>query len=182
MTTAAEIEKAIRRKHHKEAIISQISLQDLQARVENLRYQQLLYPRYDYYPKQIALLDPNDEFVLPPNARPTSNTLLRCIDLLMIRNQQYVAIEIKVSRADFKRDTLEKRRTWMRHADQFVYAVPFGLITKDEVPEGCGLWEITPLGQVVVTKAAPKNKERVPFPDEFIRRLIWRIHTLSLKS
>ncbi|WP_024816926.1 hypothetical protein [Arthrobacter sp. 31Y] len=76
----------------------------------------------------------------------------RRIDMLLINLKrrgvkvpnERMALEIKVTRADFKRDTEDKRRAWMAHADRFAYVTPAGLITKDELPAGCGLIEYHP--------------------------------------
>lgn len=72
----------------------------------------------------------------------------RRIDVLLLRNwagrigHELIAIEVKVSRADFFHDTEEKRRPWWLLSNRFAYAVPAGLVTPDEVPAGCGLIEI----------------------------------------
>lgn len=78
---------------------------------------------------------------------PTS----RRIDYLLMRTgrrskplHERIALEVKVSRADFRRDTDEKRRAWFDAADRFAYVTPVGLIRKDEVPAGCGLIEYDP--------------------------------------
>lgn len=55
----------------------------------------------------------------------------RRIDLLMLDSQKWTAIEIKISRSDFYRDTEEKRRAWKTHTHRFIYATPQGLITAE---------------------------------------------------
>lgn len=51
------------------------------------------------------------------------------------------AYEIKVSRADFKRDTAIKQREARLFSDQFFYVVPAGLLKPEEVPDWAGLIE-----------------------------------------
>lgn len=106
----------------------------------------------------------------------------RTIDVLLMRNWQSgrgyerVAIEVKVSRADFFHDTAEKRAPWMELAHKFVYAVPKGLVEPHEVPDGCGLIEIggepcrephahtVGCGMAVVWNRKAKADKRVPNP------------------
>ncbi len=51
------------------------------------------------------------------------------------------AYEIKISRADFRRDTAIKQREARLFSDQFFYVTPKGLIRSDEVPDWAGLSE-----------------------------------------
>jgi hypothetical protein len=51
------------------------------------------------------------------------------------------AYEVKVSRADFKRDTSIKQREARLFSDQFFYVVPAGLLKPEEVPDWAGLIE-----------------------------------------
>lgn len=51
-----------------------------------------------------------------------------------------VAYEIKISVADFRRDvTSGKWQKYLKYAAGVVFAVPKGLITKADIPTGCGL-------------------------------------------
>lgn len=75
---------------------------------------------------------------------------VRYIDALAFKGPYRVAFEIKISRGDFKRDTLDKRRAWMEAAHQFAYVAPKGLITKEELPQGCGLLEFTEMAPEVL--------------------------------
>lgn len=54
-----------------------------------------------------------------------------------------VAVEVKVSRADFMREIEDpsKREPWIVRSNEFYFAVPTGLVKPDEVPEECGLFE-----------------------------------------
>ena len=103
------------------------------------------YP--EYYEKTmkkrgINLEELPDTTGYTPGAVPT----IRRIDALMVGSMddhgEYprTAVEIKTSRAAFKRDTEAKRKAWFSVSHRFVYLVPEGLVTPEEVPEGCGLW------------------------------------------
>lgn len=51
-----------------------------------------------------------------------------------------IAYECKVSVADFRSDiTKGKWQSYLKYASGVIFAVPKGLITKDDVPKGCGL-------------------------------------------
>lgn len=54
---------------------------------------------------------------------------------------QATAYEIKVSRADFRRDTAMKQRQARQFSDRFYYVAPTGLIKPEEVPDWAGLIE-----------------------------------------
>lgn len=51
------------------------------------------------------------------------------------------AYEIKVSRADFKRDSALKQREARLYSDQFYYVTPKGLLSPEEIPDWAGLQE-----------------------------------------
>lgn len=74
----------------------------------------------------------------------------RSIDVLLIRNwasgprgRERIAVEVKISRGDFFRDTEAKRAPWLALTHRFAYAVPAGLVTPAEVPDGCALIEVS---------------------------------------
>jgi hypothetical protein len=52
------------------------------------------------------------------------------------------AYEIKVSRADFRRDTHKKQRGARLFSDRFWYVAPVGIIPHEEVPDWAGLIEV----------------------------------------
>lgn len=83
------------------------------------------------------------------------------------------AIEVKVSRADYWRESHEKRRAWQAITHRFVYAVPAGLITPDEVPAGIGLWYVTENG-VVSVKSCRINKYPEDPPVQLFNALCYR--------
>jgi hypothetical protein len=104
----------------------------------------------------------------------------RRIDVLLMRTTtanpvpfERIAVEIKVSRGDFRRDTAAKRKPWMAVAHRFAYATPPGLVSKDEVPEGCGLIEVDPEAPrfqgCTWAKRAPRN---FGSPEDFDARFV----------
>lgn len=110
----------------------------------------------------------------------------RRIDLLLIRNSnsgkvpyERIAVEIKVARSDFLRETQEKRGCWQRVAHRFAYATPPGLVAPEEVPDGCGLLEVDPdakpYHRVQWKVRAPRNgHEPEPMGDRFLAYLAGR--------
>jgi hypothetical protein len=51
-----------------------------------------------------------------------------------------LAYEIKISTADFRRDvTSGKWQSYLKFASGVIFAVPAGLVTKEDIPKGCGL-------------------------------------------
>lgn len=51
-----------------------------------------------------------------------------------------MAYEIKISTADFRRDvTSGKWQSYLKFASGVIFAVPAGLVTKEDIPKGCGL-------------------------------------------
>lgn len=73
---------------------------------------------------------------------------IRTIDVLVCRNWssgvgfQRVAIEVKVSKSDYRNETEIKRAPAERAAHLTYYAAPAGLIEPDTLPEGWGLIEV----------------------------------------
>ena len=55
---------------------------------------------------------------------------------------RFIICEVKVSRADFLSDMRsDKYLDYIYHCDFFYFATPHGLITKDDLPQGCGWLE-----------------------------------------
>lgn len=110
---------------------------------------------------------------------PTSDRGCR-IDMLAIRawaggrqGHERHAIEIKVSRSDFLREVASgKWRTWFPLVHRFFFAAPAGLITLDELPEGCGLKEVTATG--VITRRSPGRRDPGPLPEHVVVELARR--------
>lgn len=104
--------------------------------------------------------------------RPEGHSYTRRIDALMFDSLVRTAIEIKVTKADFNRDTYWKRRMWQRHTHRFIYAVPHDLDVMS--PHGCGLWKIHPDGRVEIVKKAILNKTPDPLPQTVVQRIAYR--------
>lgn len=84
--------------------------------------------------------------------RPQTDRGARVIDVLATRTArvpgagplQWLAVEVKVSRADFAADVADpgKQSGWRAFAHQHAYAVPAGLVAPGDVPAGSGLLEV----------------------------------------
>lgn len=97
-------------------------------------------------------------------------------DVLAVRksyfNPSFTIYEVKVSRSDFNADVNKgKYRTYFADCCQFYFAVPAGLVKKEEVPEGTGLIVRGQNGWRVI-KAAPR-REFIP-QVEFLLKLLMR--------
>lgn len=71
------------------------------------------------------------------------------------------AYEIKVSRADFRRDTHTKQRQARLFSDRFYYVAPKGLIKPDELPDWAGLMEFSE-GALSMRVPAPHRDKDAP--------------------
>ncbi|MCF1452256.1 MmcB family DNA repair protein [Agrobacterium vitis] len=69
------------------------------------------------------------------------------------------AYEIKISRADFKRDTHGKQREARLFSDRFYYVTPAGLLKPEEIPDWAGLIEITEGKQKTIVQAPLRDKD-----------------------
>ena len=74
---------------------------------------------------------------------------------------QAVAYEIKISRADFKRDTHAKQRQARLFSDRFYYVAPKGVIKPDELPDWAGLIEFDD-GKLTRRVDAPHRDKDAP--------------------
>ncbi len=78
-------------------------------------------------------------------------------------NQAVRIYEVKRSRGDFLQDvTKGKYLRYMEHCNQLYFAAPAGLISKSEVPEGCGLITCGPNGWRSVKTAPRRDFELSP--------------------
>jgi len=103
----------------------------------------------------------------------------RRIDALMFASLQRTAIEVKISRADMRREHGYKTIPWQRVTHRFVYAVPAGLIQPDEVFEmtgvyAAGLWWVHDDGRVEVVLRAKINAHPEPLPQHVVQALAYR--------
>lgn len=123
----------------------------------------------------------------PPGTKAKRRPSLRRIDYLLMRisrrsqpRHERIALEVKVTRSDFKRDTDAKRAAWFSVADRFAYVAPAGMIQPEELPAGCGLMEYHPeaiFGSDVLKwkVLAPKKAEPpIPFDTQFFAYLFGR--------
>jgi len=76
-----------------------------------------------------------------------------------------IAFEIKVAVSDFKKELSDpdKRDPFVKHANEFYFATPVGLLDKyhDAIPPDCGLIEISETGQITKILKA-EYKEHAP--------------------
>lgn len=105
-------------------------------------------------------------------ARPDGHKYGRRIDALMFDSLVRTAIEIKVSRADFMRDTYWKRRAWLKVTHRFVYVVPHDLDVMS--PHPCGLWKVDENGKITIAKKAIVSKTPDPLPQTVVQRIAYR--------
>jgi len=104
----------------------------------------------------------------------------RCIDALLLEGStQRTAIEVKISRSDFRKETPQKRRPWERITDRFVYACPANIIQPEEVPQHCGLWWINPDRTVTIKARAQKNRHVEPLPHHLFVTIAYRLKTTA---
>lgn len=69
------------------------------------------------------------------------------------------AYEIKVSRADYRRDTHDKQREARLFSDRFYYVTPAGLLRPEEIPDWAGLIEIADGKKRIVVPAPLRDKD-----------------------
>lgn len=72
------------------------------------------------------------------------------------------AYEIKVSRADFRRDSHVKQRQARLFSDEFYYVTPPGLIGKEEVPDWAGWYTWCPEAGWKCPVSAPRRDKDAP--------------------
>lgn len=71
------------------------------------------------------------------------------------------AFEVKISRADFKRDSHKKQREARLFSDEFYYVTPPQLLKLEDVPDWAGLIEIHN-GKRKVIHSAPRRDKDAP--------------------
>lgn len=146
---AGEVLDAIRRHHSGKAIVHEVVI-----------------GTRDYAGYEAWLADPDGR----PHPAQT-----RRIDALMFDGPQRTAIEIKVSRADVKREHWSKIAPWMEVTHRYVYAVPAGLMEANEVPVyGAGIWWVHDDGRVEVRRKAKIEKFPEPLPQQVVTALAYR--------
>jgi hypothetical protein len=85
------------------------------------------------------------------------------------------AYEVKVSRADFRRelDNPGKRAPWEKRASECWFAAPVGIIPLEEVPEGWGLLELGSNGFRAARRATQRKIES--FTPDFVAAMARRV-------
>lgn len=160
----------------RDPIVREVVVNDPEYHAIYARWKQEIYPHV-YTDEYFANLGTVPALEVPAGWSPHSASFRR-IDALLFGRSGLTAIEIKVTRPDFFADTEEKRRPWRDVTDFFVYATPPGLVKPEEVPAGCGLWEVElrdRVGMITTVKRAVRNKERRELPDQVTKALIWRL-------
>lgn len=115
-----------------------------------------------------------EAWLADPHGR-TQPAQTRRIDALMFDGPQRTAIEVKVSRADVKRETWQKVAPWLDVTHRYIYAVPAGLIETGEVPHPqAGIWWVHDDGRVEVRRKAQVRKYPEPLPQQVITALAYR--------
>jgi hypothetical protein len=181
VVTAAEILLALRFKYSNAAVVKEVTVPDrFQKAIENRwRLNLRHYPGREE--EMIARGEDIAEMV-PDGWDWYKAKFERRIDAVIF-GPDLTAVEIKVSRADFFRDTYEKRRAWMEFTHRFVYVTPAGLVSPDEIGENCGLLEYArPADGVSVyrhglstAKRAKRNKDPRPLPPSVLRAFAGRV-------
>jgi hypothetical protein len=161
---------ALRNKYAGDAVLGEVTMEDEEEACRVRTANVIMYP---YYKKWYDKKGLSYDAVLPDDYTPLNKVTVRRIDGLIFESDKTTAVEIKISRSDFFKDTEEKRYAWKKHTDRFAYLVPKGLIKVEEVPEGCGLWEYEN-GSIVITKRSKINKDVIPFPVSMVRYFAWR--------
>jgi hypothetical protein len=85
--------------------------------------------------------------------------------------------EIKVTRADFKREVADsrKRRLAMLVSNVFYFAAPRGVVPVDEVPPECGLLELREPGEWLETTVKAPYRDGGPSSWHFLASALRRV-------
>ncbi|MRX32786.1 hypothetical protein [Aminobacter sp. MDW-2] len=75
-------------------------------------------------------------------------------------SQQFraTAYEVKISRADFKRDNITKQGGALRWSDRFWYVTPPGILSKADLPPWAGLMEWDGTFFTIIRRAPKRSK------------------------
>jgi hypothetical protein len=186
--TAKELLAALRKKHATDAVVREVVIDDtyelaIRRRHDIERARGNTHDRTAWWEERFR--DRGDEVAaaIPDGWTAQASIPQRRIDALIVASTGITAVEIKVTRSDFKRDTEDKRRAWRDVSNRFVYLTPKGLVTPDEVGPGCGLWEFDPdaFGPypyqhgITAIKRAAVNKTPRPLPFQVTRALAYRV-------
>jgi hypothetical protein len=174
---ANEILRAISRKHSYGALVKEVALNTNPSDPVSNRWKlenASMYGVNTSYYKMIAAELEGKEIAdsIPDGWQPLPTQ--RRIDGLLYASKKLIAIEVKISITDFRRETDAKREPWELVTNQFVYATPAGLLNPSDIPPHCGLWEVHSSGLVTVAKKAKVKKNPEPMPQQVLIALIYR--------
>jgi len=97
------------------------------------------------------------------------------------------AFEVKVSRADFRREIAEpnKRREAMRYSNYFYFIAPAGVLKHEDIPVDCGLMEVEPVDPDHPTERFWKHKYKletiIPAPHRDVPGPTWTFMAAALR-
>lgn len=185
---ASDILAAIRRKHFNDAVVREVVIDDPfeaavrrrheieRARAYGAGHAERIADRYARQGKAVA-----DD--VPEGWSYRGSIPRRRIDALILTGSMTTAVEIKVTRSDFRRENDAKRRAWRAVTNRFIYAAPVGVIPIDEVPKGCGLWEFdaskvqpTRWGHALTSVVrAISNPDPLPMPRQILVAMAYRV-------
>jgi len=103
-------------------------------------------------------------YILFREARISPTSQNRIDGLLLGSDGSKVAVEAKVTRQDYLKESPRKRAGWLEATHHFVYLTPKGLLRRVEVPADCGLWEYE-AGNITEKVSPPLNASPGPLSD-----------------
>ena len=132
--------------------------------------------RKNYQSAMVRELGIYDKFAM--NSDDDTIPVIRRIDALLIRSLVKTAIEVKITKNDYRKETEEKRRMWRSVTHRYIYVCPEGIILPEEVPDYCGLWWITErykgFKECNSVKNAIINKSPDQIPERVFMNLCYR--------
>lgn len=116
--------------------------------------------------------------------RNGAENTIRYIDALVLFKDKAWAVEVKVSKADLKREleTPAKSALWRAHTNAFYFLVPPEMVEHalEVIPKGSGILTLTLDGTgTEIVRRATTNRAPEPLPDEMWRRLGARLGQLQ---
>lgn len=117
---------------------------------------------YDKHPKDMCF----DELRMSSGFANLSRLDFLAISVAPSTGNLSTAYEVKVSRADFRRDNHSKQRSARMISDHFYYIAPVDVIPHEEVPDWAGLIEVEWAVHKRYNKTVPYLKlvKRIPAP------------------
>jgi hypothetical protein len=85
-----------------------------------------------------------------------------------------IAFEIKISRNDFLHELKdpEKRKSAVEYSHEFYFVTPKGMLDKKDIPQDCGLMEISKDGGTRIKIKPPKKVEQPKITSGFLSLLL----------